>query len=235
MNTLQSSVETLASRQELTEAFLVEKYVNEKLSAREISSLTGWSYIWVQTRIKKFNIPRRPKYLDLRGRVFDKLKVIEIHHLEERTGMPFWTCRCECGMDKVVPTRLLRNKRNTKSCGCSWKTGYNGISARHFSNIRSHATTRDLEIDISIQQIWDLYLRQNKKCAISGVLLKLESSRKKETTASLDRIDSSKGYVMDNVQWVHKTVNIMKSNLLEQDFIEWAKTIYLFNRKKSSL
>ena len=39
--------------------------------------------------------------------------------------------------------------------------------------------------------------------------LNLRGHRK--TTASLDRIDSRKGYTIDNVHWVLKAVNIMKN------------------------
>jgi len=46
-----------------------------------------------------------------------------------------------------------------------------------------------------------------------------------DTTASLDRINSSKGYTLDNVQWVHKTVNIMKQGLSDEDFKYWIKMI----------
>mgnify|MGYP007044016634 CR=1 FL=1 len=38
-------------------------------------------------------------------------------------------------------------------------------------------------------------------------------------TASLDRIDSSKGYIEGNVQWVHKDINWMKQDFNEEYFI----------------
>ena len=38
-----------------------------------------------------------------------------------------------------------------------------------------------------------------------------------KTTASLDRIDSNKGYVEGNVQWVHVDVNYMKLDY-DQDY-----------------
>jgi len=41
-----------------------------------------------------------------------------------------------------------------------------------------------------------------------------------ENTASLDRIDSSKGYVKDNVQWVHKDINRMKWNFPQDKFVK---------------
>ena len=44
-------------------------------------------------------------------------------------------------------------------------------------------------------------------------------------TASLDRIDSSKGYIEGNVQWVHKRVNLMKGNMSTENFIEWCNLV----------
>jgi hypothetical protein len=44
-------------------------------------------------------------------------------------------------------------------------------------------------------------------------------------SASLDRIDSSKGYVKGNVQWTHKTVNIMKQAMSDEELIDWCKVI----------
>lgn len=44
-------------------------------------------------------------------------------------------------------------------------------------------------------------------------------------TASLDRKDSLRGYEPDNVQWVHKTVNLIKWELSEEEFLEWCSKI----------
>jgi hypothetical protein len=38
--------------------------------------------------------------------------------------------------------------------------------------------------------------------------------------ASLDRIDSSKGYAKDNIQWVHTMVNMSKNRYNQQKFVE---------------
>ena len=41
----------------------------------------------------------------------------------------------------------------------------------------------------------------------------------------MDRIDSTKGYIKGNVQWVHKTVNIMKNTFDNTLFINLCKKI----------
>src|SRR5882724_8540250 len=48
---------------------------------------------------------------------------------------------------------------------------------------------------------------------------------KQNPTASLDRRENHRGYVKGNVQWVHKVVNIMKSNHDEAYFVAMCKQI----------
>ena len=78
--------------------------------------------------------------------------------------------------------------------------------------------------------------KYNRKCALSGIEIKFITSNSeycsKEQTASLDRIDSTKGYTLDNVQWVHKAVNNMKMNLTDQNFINWCSIIHRYNLPK---
>ena len=80
--------------------------------------------------------------------------------------------------------------------------------------------------DITIEYAWDLYLNQNKECALSGLPIKFSFTRNKnDETASLDRIDSKLGYVEGNVQWVHKHVNMMKNVYSQKYFISICKLI----------
>lgn len=118
--------------------------------------------------------------------------------------------------------------------------GCGELSGRYFHNIENHANVKKppLEFSITKEQVWELFLKQNRKCAISncdiefGVCLgRRKSPKYRQQTASLDRIDSSKGYVIDNVQWVHKIVNIMKQDLSDEKFISWCKRISDFNVK----
>jgi len=49
-------------------------------------------------------------------------------------------------------------------------------------------------------------------------------------TASLDRIDSSKGYIEENVHWVHKRINVMKGNMSEQEFLNFCEAVTFKNK-----
>ncbi len=48
----------------------------------------------------------------------------------------------------------------------------------------------------------------------------------RKQTASLDRINSKKGYVKGNIQWVHKNVNFMKSSFSTTVFLNLVAKIY---------
>ena len=150
-----------------------------------------------------------------------------------------WKCMCNaCGREDVyvVSGDLKRNI----SCGCSrnnlnklsdhphhqqnnkspyWK-GYGEISGYKFSKIIHTASRRNIEFNITIEEIWELFLKQNRTCALSGIKLHFGKKGNELGTASLDRIDSDKGYLSGNVQWVHKHINSMKLNLEQDYFIE---------------
>lgn len=43
---------------------------------------------------------------------------------------------------------------------------------------------------------------------------------RRELPLSLDRVDSSKGYIRGNIQWVTKRINWMKGDLSMEEFLE---------------
>lgn len=177
------------------------------------------------------------KAYDIVGKKFGKLTVIKRAKEFENSRVSKWLCVCECGKEKVVRGRPLVIGE-IKSCGCSRHIiasnpdriahnfkGYKEIGGSLWTRIKSGADSRNFEFDITIEQAWNLFEKQNRICALSGVEIVLDR-RDKNTTASLDRIDSSKGYVLDNIQWIHKEVNMMKNNYDEKYFIEICKAIY---------
>lgn len=91
------------------------------------------------------------------------------------------------------------------------------LSKYHWTCIKSNAKARNLEFKLTPEYIWKLFLKQERKCALTGILLNIKTDN--EITGSIDRIDSNKGYFDENVQWVHKTINIMKSNFPQNTFI----------------
>jgi hypothetical protein len=157
-------------------------------------------------------------------------------------GHKIYNCICDCG-NRTVRTGTSMKRSKNSSCGCFsvkgklnrlWK-GAGEISGEFWWShiVRSangsknnNQTRKPKELTITIEEAWELFVKQDRKCALSGLELKFPTKWKDRSwTASLDRIDSSKGYVLGNVQWVHKDVNIMKNKFDNQYFIEMCKKI----------
>lgn len=159
--------------------------------------------------------------LDNIGQKFGCLTVLS--YLGIKQNKSFVLCKCDCGIQK--PVRWSHISSGTiKSCGCIQKSGFKGIKGDFLYRIRNSAKKRQIDWNITNEYIWNLYLYQNKKCALSGICIDFtkycnDSIENIEQTASLDRIDSNLGYVENNVQWVHKDVNIMKKNFNESIFL----------------
>ena len=166
------------------------------------------------------------------GSKFGKLEVIDFSGYS-KGNKTRWLCKCECGNTKIVRNDCLQSLA-TQSCGCinkqigsdskSYK-GYEDLALYFFNSMKNGAIRRNLEFSITIEDAWNLFLKQNKKCIYSGWDLLLPSSKKLEKTASLDRIDSSKGYTVDNIQWVHKDINVMKMNYSHEYFMKIVQAI----------
>ena len=85
--------------------------------------------------------------------------------------------------------------------------------------------TRDRS-QISRSYLLELWRSQNGLCAISGRAMTYGTGDGQvNTNASLDRIDSSKGYYEGNVQLVCFIVNLMKRDMTTAELISWATAI----------
>lgn len=177
--------------------------------------------------------------INLIGQKFGRLTVISQAESNNKKVRRWW-CSCDCGNEISVITGSLTNG-NTKSCGCLNKEHIARLGSRQrfpegsltktlFSGIKAAAAVRKIIFNITFEYVWDLFLKQNKKCALSNLPIQFGTIRRKiETTASLDRIDSSKGYIEGNVQWVHKKINLMKNNIREDEFIMYCREVSKFN------
>lgn len=171
------------------------------------------------------------------NKTFGKLTVIGLPPNKSKSmfyvGHKF-LCKCLCGRTLVrcladikregkngcpiCKRKMKRKKRH----GC-----YMGIGRSYWYHTQMSAKRRNLLFDITIKYAWDLYKKQNKKCALSGIDIPM--GKEKEMIASLDRINSRLGYVKGNVQWVHKVLNELKMDHVEEEFINWCKLVAKYN------
>ena len=120
-----------------------------------------------------------------------------------------------------------RNRSQRKNLPCrpcsnylkANKGSYEEISTAWFNGKVRRAKQRDYEFTITIEQIWDIYIAQDKVCALTGVPIAFNS------TASLDRVDNAIGYTPENIQIVHKDVNYMKYVYQQDYFIKMCNLV----------
>jgi hypothetical protein len=147
-----------------------------------------------------------------------------------------WKCICiNCGAE------VIRNSHQL-TCGyrarCLCKiftgsnnfTGYKDIPGKYWKRILRGANLRNIPVEVTIEDIWEVYSQQNKKCALSNLDISFgrENNLEKYTencTASLDRIDNTKGYIKNNIQWVHKDINMIKKHYEQDYFLYLCKLI----------
>lgn len=101
---------------------------------------------------------------------------------------------------------------------------YNDIRISWFKQKQRDADARNILWDLTLEQLWDLYLAQEQKCSLSGLPIAFQD------TLSIDRIDSNLDYTISNVQLVHKDINFMKQQFSQEHFINMCCLIAKHNK-----
>lgn len=144
------------------------------------------------------------------------------------------TCKCDntnCNKEFQKPEseykrNLSKGRKNFCSRSCVGQhyvnTGVEVIPPKHirvgdeFTPFRSHlrrTKSRDKDFKLTLIDLKNIWEKQNAICPYSGVKLELVSNQNPIYSASLDRIDSTKGYTLDNIQFVSQAINYMKNTM----------------------
>lgn len=205
-------------------------YVEERKTKLEISKLTGCCNNTITVYLTKFGIRSRSRVEvldgDLTNNTFDKLFVVRRVE-NDKQGKSRYYCECSCGGNIVTNASSLTRKL-TRSCGCLRKAGdYECITSTYFSHLKTSALKRNKEFNVTIQDIYNQYLKQDKKCPYTNIELNFTPRYGDKTTsnASVDRINNDKGYTVENIQIVHKIINYMKLCLSSEDFIKFCNLV----------
>ena len=121
----------------------------------------------------------------------------------------------------------IRGNWKCKSCSNhdnNFKGKYHSIPYTWFNIKKKSGLSRGYVFTLTIEDIWNLYEKQGGVCALSEVPIGW-SDKGLTATASIDRIDSSEGYILENVQLVHKDINFMKQQFDQDYFIDMCKAV----------
>lgn len=169
--------------------------------------------------------------------------------LKYKKGRKLITVICDfCGQEYEKPiTEYNRNKSLNRhsfcSRTCSVKFGNKNVPRkRSYEHLKLYQRKinpflfylrtirkRYKEINITIEDLIEQWNKQEGVCPYSGIKLLLASSRNTNINpiyrASLDRVDSNKGYIKGNIQFTSTSINYMKNDMSHEDTIKLCKLI----------
>ncbi len=150
----------------------------------------------------------------------------EDEYLKNNFNKPIYILQKEMKRGKkFILNRIKELSINRESCRKIKK--YEDIKLSKFESYKRGAEIRGFCFEIDIEDIWEKFLEQRGKCALTGWNISF-----KNETASLDRIDSSIGYTLKNIQIVHKDINILKMDWSESFLFDASKAIFLNCKEK---
>lgn len=160
------------------------------------------------------------------GSVWGRKEILR-YHSHNRYKQPTYVWRCIDCLTEYGPTTGTDLARSPYARCCQFlskrRSDYRGsgdLTGERFAKYRASALKRGLAFEVDALYLWNLYTAQGPFCRYSGLPISFQDG-----TASIDRIDSSLGYVEGNIQWVHKKVNIMKWDFPEKEFLELCSMI----------
>lgn len=112
---------------------------------------------------------------------------------------------------------LEYNKKNLKIQRERWLNYYKEDRGR-YNSLKNQAKRKNLELGITAEQY--LNLMEEKICYYCNGSIN-------STGSGLDRIDSSRGYTLENVVKCCKKCNQMKNDLSQSEFFEHLNSIYV--------
>jgi hypothetical protein len=169
------------------------------------------------------------KHIPEVGKQYNQWTIISDEIKRGSNRATYWKVICKCGKE-TSRNAISLITGHSKSCkSCARTDTYNTFTLSYFRKIEKRAKDIKVEFDLTVDFLWKLYEAQDKKCALSGIPIEFKNSwrtkGKCNQTCSLDRIDNTKGYTTDNVQWLHKDVNFMKHTFTQDYFISICKQI----------
>jgi len=184
-------------------------------------------------------------FKDLTGQTFERYTVLS--YAGRRRGHSVWLCRCICGREKVVDGQCLR-AGGTKSCGCFrdeqtkamvgrntkpyGEASFNGL----YSNYKTRAGKTGKEFSFTKEEFRDI---TSSPCKYCGVLPSQEFLGNGQSNGiyvynGIDRVDSTKGYTLNNSVPCCAICNYAKNDFTLEVFQKWLDRLVKFRTQPES-
>lgn len=191
------------------------------------------------------------RFKDRTGDKHGRLTVIS-HSGKDHRNKHLWLCLCECGNEKVVVGDNLSSGKSN-SCGCL-KTEFLARRGNQYglyedrevallkvqySHLKRRNKLKGFSDVISLDEFCAISKSPCKYCGLEyskEIEDRLNESKKQKRLSDhvlkcngVDRVDSSKGYTVENSVACCKYCNTAKNTMTESEFYAWIKRVYEFN------
>lgn len=151
-----------------------------------------------------------------------------------------WEVICDCregsrwiqGNELTDPNRCFQCQKCAAKERGNIQSTNNGkigdLSKTRYTKLQNSASKRNINFNVSLEYLWNLFKTQKQICAITGDYINNIEE------ASLDRIDSSKGYEENNIQWVTYQANVSKHIMTMNELYEFCKKVLNYANQQPS-
>jgi 5-methylcytosine-specific restriction endonuclease McrA len=168
---------------------------------------------------------------DIRGKKFGRWTILSFSHISsDKRHRRFWKCRCDCGVEKTIVEDSLKNGIS-QSCGCLQKEKVSlpkGEAAMRgvFRTYMYMAQKRGYVFELTLKEFHAITSSNCHYCGSPPI----QDTKRKRTNGNylyngVDRIDNKKGYILSNCVPCCGKCNTAKSDMPEQEFIDWVEKL----------
>ena len=90
-----------------------------------------------------------------------------------------------------------------------------------YNRLKASAKKRNIPFELTITDFYDIGWPIS--CPILGIPLKFNRGQAKDDSYSIDRIDSTKGYTVDNIVIISLRANKLKNNATSNELVKIAE------------
>lgn len=154
-----------------------------------------------------------------RAKLAEKNQTVDLAGVKRCSTCQLEKPKTEFGLAKGITDGL---QPLCNSCRVISRKAYNTSVKGHTQNMisaaRKRAKTKGRDFALTIREVEDLWAKQEGKCAVTGLVLETENTTEEHDNSrnpfgpSIDRIESTKGYVTGNVRLVVTMANVAMNN-----------------------
>jgi hypothetical protein len=200
--------------------YIIGEFMRKAHNRKDLSGQTinSWQVLEVDTSITG-------KVLHYKARCLECGDIYSVRGVNIRHGTSKRCVKCGCGHGHSKQKGQIRTKRTPLESALYYT----------FLKLRRDSRKRKLEWSLTEEQVYDLILKKCAYCNLEPKLITtplkhqgLSQRRTSEATLvrnGIDRVDSSKGYVVGNVVPCCSPCNSAKMDMSLDDFKAWARVL----------